>query len=110
MDIQLKELLEKINKDGIETAEKKASEIILNAEKKAADISFSTIYKRSPNMDNPNDNAAVTVIAYGLRPANRDMENEKKAIKIYKSIFKKAPTKANDWDLVRAIAYSGAVR
>ena len=38
MDVQLKELLEKINKDGVETAEKKASEIISDAEKKAADI------------------------------------------------------------------------
>lgn len=38
MDVQLKELLEKINKDGVETAEQKASEIISNAEKKAADI------------------------------------------------------------------------
>ena len=38
MDVQLKELLEKINKDGVETAEQKASEIIAEAEKKAADI------------------------------------------------------------------------
>ncbi|MDC7227157.1 MAG: V-type ATP synthase subunit E [Spirochaetales bacterium] len=38
MDVQLKELLEKINKDGVETAEQKASEIIADAEKKASDI------------------------------------------------------------------------
>ena len=38
MDVQLKELLEKINKDGVETAEQKASEIITEAEKKANDI------------------------------------------------------------------------
>ena len=38
MDVQLKELLEKINKDGVDTAEKKASEIVAEAEKKAADI------------------------------------------------------------------------
>ncbi|HAK44877.1 MAG TPA: V-type ATP synthase subunit E [Spirochaeta sp.] len=38
MDVQLKELLEKINKDGVETADQKASEIIADAEKKAADI------------------------------------------------------------------------
>lgn len=38
MDVQLKELLEKINKDGVQTAEQKASEIISEAEKKAAGI------------------------------------------------------------------------
>ena len=38
MDIQLKELLEKINKEGVETAEKKALEIISEAERKAEDI------------------------------------------------------------------------
>jgi hypothetical protein len=61
-------------------------------------------------MNDPKDNAAVTVIAYGLRPANRNMESEKKAINIYHSIFKKSPSEAQDWDLVRAIAYSGASR
>ncbi len=38
MDVQLKELLEKINKDGVESAEQKAAEIVSDAEKKAADI------------------------------------------------------------------------
>ncbi len=38
MDVQLKELLEKINKDGVEAADKKASEIISAAEKKASEI------------------------------------------------------------------------
>ncbi len=38
MDVQLKELLEKINKDGVEAADQKASEIISAAEKKAEEI------------------------------------------------------------------------
>lgn len=82
----------------------------LTSEENASNVHFQTIYKRLPNMDNPNDNAAVTVIAYGLRPANRNMESEKNAIKIYRSIFDKDPVEATDWDLVRAIAYSGASR
>jgi len=82
----------------------------IESEKKASDVFFSAIYKRDPEMNNPNDNAAVTVIAYGLRPAQRNLESESKAIEIYKSIFKKSPAEASDWDLVRAIAYSGAVR
>lgn len=38
MDIQLQELIDKIKKDGVVTAEQQASEIIQKAEKKAADI------------------------------------------------------------------------
>jgi hypothetical protein len=82
----------------------------VEAENRAADIYFSTIYERKPDADNPNDNAAITVIAYGLRPAARNMASEKKAIEIYRSIFGKNPVEAVDWDLVRAIAYSGAIR
>lgn len=82
----------------------------LESEEKAANSHFFTIYARQPDMDNPKDNAAVTVIAYGLRPAQRNLESEKAAIDIYRNIFGKAPIEATDWDLVRAIAYSGAVR
>lgn len=79
------------------------------AEKNATEL-FKKIYQRTPNLKNANDNAAVTVIAYGLRPANRNTKSEQAAIKIYKGIFKKQPTVAIDWDMVRAIAYSGAKR
>jgi hypothetical protein len=71
---------------------------------------FERIYLRRPDMDNRNDNAAVTVMAYGLRPTNRNMNSEKKAIKIFKNIFDHSPLNAPDWDAVRAIAYSGAKR
>lgn len=71
---------------------------------------FKRIYQREPDLSDSNDNAAVTVMAYGLRPAHRNIESEKSAIKIYKSIFRKNPATATDWDVVRAIAYSGATR
>jgi hypothetical protein len=71
---------------------------------------FRKIYLREPNRANPHDDAAVTVIAYGLRPANRNMESESAAIKIFKAIYQYHPTSAVDWDVVRAIAYSGATR
>lgn len=80
------------------------------SEDRAANIYFSAIYERNPDMNNPFDNAAVTVIAYGLRPAARNLESEEKAISIFKSIFNRPPVEATDWDLVRAIAYSGATR
>lgn len=75
-----------------------------------AKTSFKTIYLRAPDMNNKFDNAAVTVMAYGLRPALRNTKSEAAAIKSFKAIFGFAPTKASNWDAVRAIAYSGAKR
>lgn len=75
-----------------------------------AKTSFKKIYGREANMDNQNDNAAVTVMAYGLRPANRNLNSEKAAIISFKYFLKRTPTTAVDWDIVRAIAYSGAKR
>ena len=72
--------------------------------------SFREIYKRDPVKTYPNDDAAITILAYGLRPANRNLENEKVAIKSFESIYEYSPASANDWDAVRAIAYSGATR
>ena len=84
-------------------------EINLLAETRAK-IEFRKIYKKSPNMNNTNDNAAVTVIAYGLRPSERNLNSEKASIKTFKHIYGYAPVGAVDWDVVRAIAYSGATR
>ncbi|MFH0856686.1 MAG: SGNH/GDSL hydrolase family protein [bacterium] len=76
---------------------------------KKAKIEFKKIYKREADMDNANDNAAVTNMAYGLRPL-RKMESEREAIKIFNRIYGKNPGIASDWHIVRAIAYSGAQR
>ena len=81
-----------------------------DAEQETQNNHFVKIYKRKPDMNNPNDNAAVTVITYGLRPANRNMDSEKVGIKTFEHIYDYAPTSAVDWDIVRAISYSGAVR
>ncbi|MFA5248635.1 MAG: hypothetical protein WC415_05515, partial [Patescibacteria group bacterium] len=81
----------------------------LTAENRAK-VQFKKVYLREANMNQANDNAAVTVMAYGLRPANRNMKSEKVAILTFKYIYKKAPVSAEEWDVVRAIAYSGAKR
>jgi hypothetical protein len=80
------------------------------SEERVKTAAFRQIYKRDPDMNNANDNAAVTVMSYGLRPAQRNLESEKNAIRIYRDIFKAAPASAESWDMVRAIAYSGAKR
>ncbi len=75
-----------------------------------AKAEFKKIYKRDASMSNEKDKAAVNVMAYGLRPDNRNTNSEKAAINSFRAIFKKGPSSATDWDKVRAIAYSGAKR
>ena len=75
-----------------------------------AEAAFKKIYLRSAKRNNSNDNAAVTIISYGLRPAKRNLNSEKAAIKSFRAIYGYAPKSTSAWDIVRAIAYSGARR
>ena len=75
-----------------------------------AKVEFKKVYKREADMNNPNDNAAVTIISYGLRSDVRNLDSEKAGILTFKHIYGYNPSSATDWDIVRAIAYSGAVR
>lgn len=77
-----------------------------------AKSSFRYIYRREPNMDHPNDNAAVTVMAYGLRQRaeNRNLNSERQGIGIFRSIYGRLPSSTEDWNIMQAITYSGAVR
>jgi len=82
-----------------------------SGEKESAAIQiFKSVYRREANLSNPHDDAAVKIVAYGLLPSSRNLNSEKAAISIYKNIYKKAPTTAQEWNTVRAIAYSGATR
>lgn len=76
----------------------------------AAEATFRKIYLRSSDAVNPNDRAAISIIAYGLRPANRRLASESVAIRSFKRIYKRVPSSAGDWDTVRCVAYSGAKR
>ncbi|MFA5954178.1 MAG: CARDB domain-containing protein [Patescibacteria group bacterium] len=75
-----------------------------------AKTTFGTIYGRTPDMTNPNDNAAVTVMAYGLRQQakNRNLNSEKNGIDIFAKIFGHAPSTTEEWNIMQAITYSGA--
>lgn len=82
-----------------------------NADTEAnAKAAFQKIYQRAPDKNNTHDNNAIAVISYGLRPVNRNLNSEKQAIKFFKAIYGYAPKSASAWDIVRAIAYSGAKR
>jgi hypothetical protein len=75
-----------------------------------ADGRFRYIYHRAPLSIDEHDNAAITIMAYGLRTAARNTVSEKSAILTFKKSFLGYPSTASDWDMVRAVAYSGAQR
>ncbi len=81
------------------------------AEKRAKEH-FQKIYKRIADMNDPQDNAAVTVMAYGLRQKaeNRNLDSERTGIKTFKAIYDYNPNSTEDWNTMQAITYSGATR
>lgn len=77
-----------------------------------AKVEFAKVYLRDSDMNRPGDNAAVTIIAYGLRQksGNRNLDSERQALKLFKGIYDRSPQSTSDWNIVQAIAYSGASR
>lgn len=87
---------------------KKTSE---NAIQKAEE-DFEKIYKRKANKENTHDNAALTIITYGLRQRaeNRNQVSESKAQATFGKIYGHGPSNTNEWNILQAITYSGAKR
>ena len=79
---------------------------------KEAEKHFKKIYKKVPNMKNPSDNAAITVMSYGLRQKaeNRNLDSERQGIKIFMDIYGYHPSSTEDWNIMQAITYSGSKR
>ena len=82
-----------------------------DAEKRAKE-QFQKIYKRIADMNDASDNAAVTVMAYGLRQKaeNRNLNSEKTGINTFRNIYGYNPDSTEDWNIMQAITYSGATR
>jgi len=73
---------------------------------------FREIYKRQLRESNPHDMSAMKIMAYGLkqRAENRNLNSERKGIKIFEDIFGHVPESTEDWNAMQAITYSGATR
>lgn len=71
---------------------------------------FRKIYLRNPDYSNINDEAAMMVMAYGIRPLPRNVDSENEAVGFFKGIYNRNPVSSSDWDIVRAVSYSGAIR
>jgi len=77
-----------------------------------AKAQFQKIYKRIADMNDASDNAAVTIMAYGLRQKaeNRNLNSEANGIKIFDAIYGHNPASTEDWNIMQAVTYSGASR
>lgn len=76
------------------------------AEEKAG-AEFKKVYQRPADKKNSNDQTAINLIAYGLRPDKRNLDSERAGIRVFVKIYNYRPVSALDWDTIRAIAYSG---
>lgn len=81
------------------------------AEKMARE-QFRKIYKRIADLNEPYDDAAITVMAYGLRQKaeNRNLDSERSGIGTFRDIYGYHPNSTEDWNIMQAITYSGAAR
>jgi hypothetical protein len=79
---------------------------------KVAKERFQEIYKRIADMNDAEDRAAITVMAYGLRQKaeNRNLDSERNGIRIFEGIYGEAPDTTEEWNIMQAITYSGASR
>lgn len=77
-----------------------------------AEASFQKVYQRPADMTDANDNAAVTIMAYGLRQlaVNRNLTSETAGIKTFQAIYGHVPATTEEWNIMQAITYSGATR
>ena len=73
-----------------------------------AQTAFEKIYGRAADQNNNKDINAVKIAAYGLRPIYRNASSEKNAIETFKLSNGQMPANPIGWDLIRAMAYSGA--
>ncbi len=98
--------------DAIKIANGRWPNQINSAAENRAKNEFQKIYLREADMSNPHDNAAVTIMAYGLRQQaeNRNLVSEGQGIKTFKYIYNKLPKTTEEWNILQAITYSGATR
>ena len=68
---------------------------------------FFTIYNRNSNRSVAKDDIAIKLMSYGIRPQIRNIEAEYAAASAFESIFGHKPADATEWDINRAMTYSG---
>jgi len=98
--------------DAIKIANGRWPSVTNKAAEDKAKAHFVKIYDHEANMDEAHENAAVTIMAYGLRQRaeNRNLESEKAGIKSFVHYYGYHPASTEDWNVMQAITYSGSIR
>jgi len=72
---------------------------------------FQKIFKKIPDTTNQADRSALSIMTQGIsQEIKRNLNSEKAGLATFQAIYRKTPSSNQDWNLVKAIAYSGAVR
>lgn len=98
--------------DAVKIANGESPEKVSAIMENKAKAEFKKVYGYSANLSNPEEEGAIKIMAYGLRISgqSRNIEAEKVAIKNFVKVYKRLPKADWDWNIVRAVAYSGATK
>ena len=96
--------------DAIKIANGRFPSVRVESVENEAEKIFEHVYDRAPDTQNASDQNFTMVVSYGLRQKaeTRKLETEKKALDIYKGVYKQLPQNTEDWNILQGIAYSGA--
>jgi hypothetical protein len=68
---------------------------------------FRTFYGRAPDRSKAAEDRTIFIMAYGLRPAVRDLNAERAGIRLFRRVMRKIPVTATEWDAIRGMVYGG---
>ena len=80
--------------------------VVINEREDFAAGEFTRIYERIINFAIPEEKRFVDMVAYFLRPTERNLEYEKNALVRYTQVYNSLPGSGQAWSILRAIAYS----
>jgi hypothetical protein len=96
--------------DTVKIASGEAPEKVSVTAETKAKAEFKKIYKRAVDLKKPEEANTIKVLAYGLKPAVRNLNAEKVGVAKFFATYKRAPKSDSDWNIVKAIAYSQNVK
>lgn len=85
--------------NGLKPKENNSSELL-------AKRIFNFIFKRPANLDLSEEKRFIEMVAYYIRPVNRDLDKEKIGLSKYTKAFGTLPSTPNSWAILRALAYT----
>jgi len=89
----------------VKTSEGETPKRVISREKIALEA-FTRIFGRVVNYKEKQEERFIHIIAYRLHIAPRDLKKEVQALKRYIGVYSQIPGTADDWSILKAIAYT----